>query len=1545
MLFSQLYDAYKNWNFSASYDLSDHVEQMLEPAQPHLAADLTLDQSEQTIKFNQDYNPRGGGEVESVEPKFRASFPLEVKEGISVEDSVNQMSIKLIPKFKVQAPIKQTNRVVYPLIGLDGAQVITLNATGIKEDIVLNQPAGDKLEFSFELDLPDGLEARLEPDGSLGVYGVDSVFLGNVSTGNEADAELLERVRKDSAKTQLLFRSPAPFVLARGGETNGARAWYGLSGDILTIYAAGLAKASYPISIDPSIYVETAAKLMRGNNETNIDFDVSNELIQKGATTGARFDSWVSTLTLPAARWNHATAVAGGYIYAIGGSSGSTNQSTVYWARLNQTTGAIESANPGAGACSDWCNVAAYDLPAARAGHSLVAYNGFLYVLGGFDGSGTRTSTVYIAKLGANGEPSLWHPTDTNKSNWVYWYSSASTLSTERTYSAASAYNNRLYLFGGQTNAATGGVTTVELSDLRPTGDIGSWSSTGLVALPSARHNHAIQVYNDRVYLIGGNSSGTLQNSVHYIKLATDGTMVGSWTATTTFSGARMAWGGNFSAVWGGFLYISAGCTAINGSGYCTTIANDTQIASINADGTLTDWQSIAATSSRIGYGLSVWRGVIYGIGGCTAHNTSNGNCTTTVTTTQYGDILQDGEASTIRNSVASGTSPCVSTTWTNCNMPPLGNGNGEGGQLAGGAIINNGFIYYLGGCYSVGNNSVCFTGNAGKASDTISFSAIAADGTLVRGSTCPGTYYGSWCVDNSNTLNGSDGLAAFGYTVFNNVIYVVGGTDGTTWQSTVWRNPLNADGTLGSWSTQTFTNLDLGAYKGYPYVFARANPSSAGTFPGNLYVIGGCGGLTSADNGLDCNGTLYTTVYKCNITTSGALEENDSNDCTTTNQVQIDSEPGTGGNQGLGVMAGTVYANYVYLIGGQSDNEAERGQVMYAKIDNSNNIVDVDGETSTDNIWETSSNEIDPVRRRSSAFGYNGYLYTLAGYNVSEGGSLNDLLFAKIDVSDGSIDPFVQSTVTVNARWDLRSIVNNGYVYTFGGCSTGSPPANCTATTAVIQTFQLFNNYSGSPYSYGAGANLFTTDRIGASSAILNGFIYIAGGCTSSTDCTTATDNVQFASLSSTGAIGSWANTNDSTLPAVRTWGQLEAAGGTLYYIGGQDSTDTNEQSTVYYGTPNVSTGDVSSWNTASNGLPAARTKHSAAVWNDRIYITGGLDGSAAVSATVYVSPQLSSGGDIGSAWSSSTAFNVARSGHATVAYANNLYVFGGHDGSNYLSDSQYTQINSDGTVDSWSYTTSLPTRLRQAEGFAANGFMYLIGGRSADTTCESNTIVAPISANTTVASGNNPTGVGEWYETNIKYTGDRYGAAAVYNEGKVYLLGGGCGATITYTGANRVVQSTLQAQPQVAKYSRMIDTDTDVFPNSWLMNGLDNDIGARWLMRYRSSTSATASWGQETNYGTVTLGDVDIYAPLDGGGSNTNFARYYYFYVTIDSSRAYGYPDDVTRGPTVADISLFFTSDPSKRLRHGKTFTGGEKQPLDTPCRQSVDADCPLP
>jgi hypothetical protein len=146
------------------------------------------------------------------------------------------------------------------------------------------------------------------------------------------------------------------------------------------------------------------------------------------------------------------------------------------------------------------------------------------------------------------------------------------------------------------------------------------------------------------------------------------------------------------------------------------------------------------------------------------------------------------------------------------------------------------------------------------------------------------------------------------------------------------------------------------------------------------------------------------------------------------------------------------------------------------------------------------------------------------------------------------------------------------------------------------------------------------------------------------------------------------------------------------------------------------------------------------------------------------------------------------------------------------------------------------------------------------------------------------------------------------------------------------------------------MLDTDTDVYPTKWLLNGLDNSIGAHWRLSYRSMTNPTANkagngagmdcstaqmtnWGQTTNHGNVELGKPGLYTPLDGSGINTNCARYFNINVSISAQETFGYPDDVSRGPTITDLTVNFTADPTKRLMHGRTFTNGLQMPIDTP------------
>lgn len=1767
---------------SSRYDLSAFENNLLSKSSEKLGQKLVGDTKTAGFEYNQGFKPTSSEVAgESSSPKISASFGGVSDPKVTVQDPYNQVSVGFVPKFKVKAPQKDKNRVIYPLSGYNGAKVYTLQSTGIKEDIILKTPSSDTALFEYAIELPASMEPRLENDGSLGVYGAEGALLsGNISTGTEKDADLLKKAQEKAAKNKLIFRVPAPFVVEGNKKVSqSARAWFSLDGNKLGVHASGLKSAQYPLSIDPSVYVETAQKLMRGNNESNVDFDIANELIQKSQTTGARIDYWSGSTEMNAGLWDHSVAAAGGKIYRAGGRvdptmpymvgqkssvqatdstsfvmsmpdirpagdlyvaliahdgtgaitppagggwteyadtrehaayykigadqgggnesasytwtggseqwagvimrikgfnagspisgtagtgnnaadvvpvfptttpghdatlviravgvdsdqpsdagwlpSGHTRihsgvsstdtansaaimvatldnppltsnatgtatltndglvsdsygassiairpaavtagvQSTVEWATFNSTTSAIDSPNPGNGSCSGWCSNAAYNLPANRIGMTLTAYNGFLYAMGGSDGT-NRASTVYIAKLGVNGEPQLWHPTDTNKNNWVYWYADTGLNGgTARSYHAAYAYNNRMYILGGQTNASAGGVTTVEVADVLPNGRLGAWTATGMQALPDVRHGHAVHIYNDTMYLIGGNSNGTLRNTAYYSKLNNDGTM-NSWTATSSFTTARSSFGGSMTTLIGGYIYIAGGCSVLSGSN-CSTIASDVQLASINADGSLASWNSILNLSNqRIGYSFVAWQGGLYRFGGCTRQNTSTGACYSTNRDSNYGVINPDGDASTVSNSEPAGTSPCTGVSATDCDLPAAGDGTEQGGQMASMTVINNGYIYVIGGCTSVSQTNECTTGaNAAAMSGNTLYAALDSNGNMVRAATCGGTFVTNsvWCVNSTNRINGTTGLGTGGATVFNNTIYVVGGTTGSNWVDDIYRVGLNADGSLtGAWSSQTFNSLGLTGTaddeRGYLYTFTRANPASAGSNPGNLYILGGCRMANTTDDGIGCQ-NYYSDVIKCNIATAGSL-----NTCTTSGQLQIDADNIEPGNQGLGLMAGTIYANRIYLVGGSctattggandpcgSNYAANRRDTIFARIDSSNNIVAESG-----GVWQFTSGQMSPVRRRAVAFGYNGYIYSLAGYSGTA--SLQDLLFAKIDVSTGDMSTFDFSGVVVTPRWDLKAIVGNGYVYAIGGCATGAAPQGCTAMQPEIQTFQLYNNDSGAPAGFSAASDdtfAADTDRWGASAAVLNGYMYVAGGCISATDCTNATNNVQYAPINSAdGSLGTWSSASN-VLPADRTWGQLEVAGGNLYYLGGQDDTAGNEQSSVYYASTFSSGNITAAWSTASGGIgdtasqaAQPRTKFGATVWNNRIYVVGGLDGAAANTNTVYISPQLNTGGNIAAdSWTQDAdTLNVARRGNILVAYSNALYSMGGNNGTNYLSDAQFTQINSDGTIDAWEYTSSLPTPISEAEGFAYNGYMYLIGGRSATSTCAPNTIVAPISANTTIASGNNPTGLGDWYETNQRYTGDRYGAAAAYANGKIFVMGGGCTAPLN---ANRHYYSAVKSQPQIAKYSRMIDTDTDVFPTKWLLNGLDNSTGARWYLKYRSmndidgvaadcGTADMSTWGQETNFGEVTLGTPGNYIARDGSNNNINCARYFYFSINIDSQQAFGYPEDVNRGPTIADLTLFFTADPSKRLRHGKTFTGGEQQPLDTP------------
>jgi hypothetical protein len=107
--------------------------------------------------------------------------------------------------------------------------------------------------------------------------------------------------------------------------------------------------------------------------------------------------SWAPTTPLPSGRGHLSTVAHDGHLYAIGGYDG---------ALLSDCLVAPLSAN---GSVGSW--VSTTPLPFARDEHSSVAHNGFVYILGGYDADNAAVSDVIAAPLNADGSLGSWSPT------------------------------------------------------------------------------------------------------------------------------------------------------------------------------------------------------------------------------------------------------------------------------------------------------------------------------------------------------------------------------------------------------------------------------------------------------------------------------------------------------------------------------------------------------------------------------------------------------------------------------------------------------------------------------------------------------------------------------------------------------------------------------------------------------------------------------------------------------------------------------------------------------------------------------------------------------------------------------------------------------------------------------------------------------------------------------------------------------------------------------------------------------------------------------
>jgi hypothetical protein len=323
----------------------------------------------------------------------------------------------------------------------------------------------------------------------------------------------------------------------------------------------------------------TGFQVQNSNGDSLVQVDTVNSNITLNGNNAGDLQTWQTSSgnPLPSARYQHNTIIANGYVYVIGGrDTADVRQSTVYYAKLNAD-----------GTTSAW-TTSANPLPGSRNSMASVAINGYLYVIGGSDG--TVQSTTLYAKLNSDGSTSSWRTTTTLPVTLV-------------THTAA-AVNGYIYVIGGSTDGTAGNaVSTVYYARANADGTVGSWT-TNTNALPTTDYLPFSTVANGYLYIIGGyDNTNTGVTNAMYAKLNSDGS-TGTWSSTAVGVGGG-GWG---VGALNGYLYIHG----------FTGVSYYYKLGSSGAPGTQTATASVPTSRIYFGNTQASANGYMYIAGGST---------------------------------------------------------------------------------------------------------------------------------------------------------------------------------------------------------------------------------------------------------------------------------------------------------------------------------------------------------------------------------------------------------------------------------------------------------------------------------------------------------------------------------------------------------------------------------------------------------------------------------------------------------------------------------------------------------------------------------------------------------------------------------------------------------------------------------------------------------------------------------------------------------------------------------------------------------------
>ncbi len=572
---------------------------------------------------------------------------------------------------------------------------------------------------------------------------------------------------------------------------------------------------------------------------------------------------------------------------------------------------------------------------------------------------------------------------------------------------------------------------------------------------------------------------------------------------------------------------------------------------------------------------------------------------------------------------------------------------------------------------------------------------------------------------------------------------------------------------------------------------------------------------------------------------------------------------------QVLSSATSVIYDGYVYVMGGYNASSGTLSTVYYAAISSTGGV----------GAWSTSTNPLPTTNANATSVEYGGYVYVMGGANSS--GTFSTVYYAPLS-STGGVGAWSTSTNPLpQVLSSATSVIYDGYVYVMGGdgssgslstvyyaplSSTGGVGAWSTSTNSLPQVLYnatsveyggyvyVMGGYNGSsslstvyyaPLSSTGGVGAWSTSTnslpqvlYNATSVEYGGYVYVMGGYNGSSSLST----LYYAPISSTGGVGSWSTSTNSSLLQTLDNTVSVTYDGYIYVMGGYNGSANSAD--VYYASLSIN-GGLGTWNTSPNSLPQVLNGATAVTYDGYVYVMGGYNGSSEVSTVYYAS--LSSTGGVG-VWSTSTnSLPTTNANPTSVTYDGYVYVMAGYDGS-YLSTVYYAPLSSTGGVGAWSTSSnSIPQILSTATSVTYDGYVYVMGGYNG-TTCLSTVYYAPLSS-----TG----GVGAWSTSTNSLPQLSKGATAVEYRGYVYVIGG---------------QSTASASYSATVYYASLSSTGGVGTWSTSSNSLPNAIAGVSSVVYGGYVYIIGGYGSNAEVSTVYYDYINSLSGVTSAYTNTN-------------------------------------------------------------------------